>query len=173
MIVLVIVAIAAIGGYLRGLVQEMLSLAAWVLTLFAIHALHTPLTQFIQGFTDEPISSSVLAFALLLLIPSGAMKLIAKAALADSGKGSLNFFDKVLGLGFGMVKGVIIAVLAFSILALGYDAHWGISGRPNWITSARSYAFINAASDQLVEMIEYRRRELSGADDAGATKPPK
>ena len=40
-IVLFIIAVAAIGGFMRGFVQEILSLLAWVLALFAIHYLHT------------------------------------------------------------------------------------------------------------------------------------
>ena len=43
-IVLLIVGIAAAGGFMRGFLQEVLSLAAWVLAAFAIRALHTPLT---------------------------------------------------------------------------------------------------------------------------------
>ncbi len=42
-IVLIIVGVAAVGGFLRGLVQEVLSVAAWILVIFAIHYLHTPL----------------------------------------------------------------------------------------------------------------------------------
>ncbi|MEO0700104.1 MAG: CvpA family protein, partial [Pseudomonadota bacterium] len=40
-IVLIIVGIAAVGGFMRGLVQEVLSLAAWVLAAFSIYYLHT------------------------------------------------------------------------------------------------------------------------------------
>ena len=49
--------------------------------------------------------------------------------------------DRVLGFGFGAVKGVIIVVLAFSVLVLGYDTVWGVGGRPDWITQARSLSF--------------------------------
>ena len=43
-IVLLIVGVAAIGGFLRGFVQEVLSLLSWVLAIFAIRYLHTDLT---------------------------------------------------------------------------------------------------------------------------------
>lgn len=164
LIVLIITAVAAIGGYMRGLVQEVLSLAAWIVTLFAINRLHSPLTDWIMGYTDDEVTSSVAAFAMLLLIPSAAIKLIATAAAGDPGQSRLNLVDKLLGFGFGMVKGVIMAVLAFSVIALGYDATWGVSGRPTWITNARSYPFINASSIQLVDMLRQRHAELANQD---------
>lgn len=161
--VLVIVGIAAVGGFMRGLVQEVLSLAAWIVTLFAINRFHATLTEWIMGYSEDQVTSSVFAFVILLLIPLAAIKLIAKAA-GDPKKGSLSFIDKVLGFGFGMVKGVIMAVLAFSVVALGYDAAWGVSGRPSWITNARSYPFINASSIQLVELLNQRHADIAAKD---------
>ena len=43
-IVLIIVGVAATGGFMRGFVQEVFSLVAWTLAIFAIRFLHTPLT---------------------------------------------------------------------------------------------------------------------------------
>ena len=52
-IVLLIVGIAAAGGFMRGFLQEILSLAAWVLAAFAIRFLHTPLTLSLQDFLGD------------------------------------------------------------------------------------------------------------------------
>ena len=120
-IVLIVVGVAAIGGFMRGFVQEVL---------------------------------------LLLLIPYAAMKLIAGRAGRHARNSVLGPIDRVLGFGFGAVKGVIIVVMAFSLLVLGYDAIWGIGGRPTWILEARTYPFINASSEALVHLIEQRRQLL-------------
>jgi len=72
----------------------------------------------------------------------------------------------VLGFGFGMIKGAIIVVMAFSLLVLGYDTIWGVQGRPTWITQARTYPVVNAGADALVKMIDDRRRELQESDAA-------
>lgn len=160
LIVLIIVGVAAVGGFLRGFVQEVLSLAAWILALFAINALHTPLTAAIQPYLGTPTGASVFAFTLLLLIPYAAMKLIAGRMGQASRVSMLGPIDRVLGFGFGAIKGAIIVVLAFSLLVLGYDTIWGVAGRPAWITTARTYPVVNASSDALVEMIHSRRAEL-------------
>src|SRR5688572_2348085 len=162
--VLLIVGIAAVGGFMRGFVQEVLSLVGWALAIFAIRFLHTDLTAFLYDFIGTPSGAAVLAFALLLLIPYATMKLIARAAGRSSRASVLGPIDRILGFGFGAVKGVIIVVMAFSLLVLGYDTVWGIGGRPTWITTARTYSFVNAAADAMVQLIDERQRRLEGED---------
>jgi membrane protein required for colicin V production len=169
LIVLLIVSVAAVGGFLRGFVQEVLSLAAWVLAIFAIHYLHTDLTALLYRYIGTPSGAAVLALALLLLIPYAGMKLIAIRAGASSRSSVLGPIDRVLGFGFGTIKGVIVAVMAFSLLVLGYDSVWGPAGRPTWITNARTYDFIDASADKLVQLIQERDR-LRQREPAGGTE---
>jgi membrane protein required for colicin V production len=166
LIVLVIVAIAAIGGFLRGLVQEVLSLTAWIFAALAVHFLHPVLSPSISGFLNSERYTPTFAFVLLLLIPYAAMKLIADNVSAASDGAILGPIDRVLGFGFGGVKGALIAVFAFSVVALGYDESWGYKGRPLWITEARTYPAIDASSRQLVPMIAVRRDQLRRASEA-------
>lgn len=163
-IVLLLIGFSAVSGFLRGFVQEVLALAAWVFALFAIHFLHTPLTAAVAPTIGTPSGASVLAFALLLLVPYAAIKLLAGWLGKASRNSVLGPIDRLIGFGFGIIKGAIIAVLAFSILVLGYDTVWGVGGRPEWITQSRSYPFINASSDALVKMIGERRRSAAASE---------
>ena len=169
-VVLLIVGVAAVGGFMRGLVQETLSLAAWGLAIFAIRYLHTDITEFLFGFIGTASGAAVLAFALLLLIPLVGMNLIARWAGRSTRSSALGPLDRVLGFGFGAVKGVIIVVMAFSLLVLGYDTVWGPTGRPTWMINARTYSFVSAASDAMVQLIGERQQRLSGEDEAVAGK---
>lgn len=166
-IVMIVVGACAVTGFLRGFVQEVLALGAWVFALFAIHYLHAPLYQFLKPEVGTTSGASVLAFAVLLLVPYAVVKLFANRMGQSSRASVLGPIDRVLGFGFGTIKGFIIVVLAFSVLVLGYDLAWGAGGRPNWIAQARTYPFINAGSEKLVELIAERRRK-AGQD---ATKP--
>ena len=159
--VLLIVGMGAITGFVRGFVQEILALFAWVFALFAIHNLHTPLTAFFTPTIGTASGAAVLAFALLLLVPYAVVKLLANWAGNKSRSSVLGPIDRVIGFGFGAVKGMIIVVLAFSVVVLGYDTVWGIAGRPSWITQARTYPFINASSEALVKMIGEQRRKTA------------
>lgn len=162
--VLILVGAAAITGFARGFVQEILALAAWFIAIFAIHRLHTPLTDGLTNHVGTGSGAAVLAFALLLLVPYGVVKLLAARMGAASRGSALGPIDRLIGFGFGGVKGTIMAVMAFSVLVLGYDTVWGAGGRPNWITQSRTYPFINSASEALVEMIAERRRAAAEAE---------
>lgn len=169
-IVLGIVAIAAIGGFMRGFVQEIFSLAAWILAAFAIRYLHTPLTAAMAEYIGYGVSTGILAFALLLLIPYAAMKVIANNLGSAARNSPLGPIDRVLGFGFGGLKGVVVVVIAFSLLVLGYDTVWGVGGRPTWITTARSYDLVDGGSRSLVEIIAERRAQVR-AEQPVAERP--
>ncbi len=159
-LVLLIVGVAAAGGFMRGFVQEVFSLAAWLLAAFAIKFLHTPLTLAMQDHLGTDITTSLLAFTLLLLIPYAAMKVIANNVSPASQGAVLGPVDRVLGFGFGALKGLVIVVIAFSLLVLGYDQVWNYKGRPNWITTARSYELVDSSSRALVDVLAERRARL-------------
>lgn len=171
--VLLFVGLSAITGFLRGFVQEVLALAAWIFAIFAIRMLHTPLSDFLTGYVGTESGAAVLAFAILLLVPYATVKLVAGWAGQRSRQSLLGPIDRVLGFGFGAVKGIIIVALAFSVLVLGYDTVWGPEGRPDWITKARTYPFVNASSEAIVKMIAERRRQgLTDQDDRDDPEAP-
>jgi membrane protein required for colicin V production len=172
-LVVIIVGVAAIGGFMRGLVQEVLSLAAWMMAAFSVHFLHPPITATLRSVYNVDPGTPLLTFAVLLLIPYAAMKVIAGTVSGVSEGAVLGPIDRVLGFGFGAIKGALIAVFAFSVLVLGFDQSWGYKGRPNWITTARTYAAADAFSRQLLPVIAFRREQLrleSEARDAAAAR---
>lgn len=172
-IVLLIVAVTAIAGFMRGFVQEVLALVAWILAVLAIYYFHTPLALGLTPFVASETGAAVLAFALLLLVPYAIVKFASKWVGDASRKSVLGPIDRLLGFGFGAIKGIIIVVLGFSILVLGYDTVWGPQGRPDWISLSRSYPFISAASDELVSMVGERHRAARQAEkgESAATAP--
>jgi membrane protein required for colicin V production len=59
-----------------------------------------------------------------------------------------------------------VAVFAFALLVMGFDGSWGYTGRPTWVTTARTYPAADAFSRQLVPMIAAKRDELRRESDA-------
>lgn len=165
-LIVFIVGVAAVGGFMRGLVQEVLSLASWIMAALAIHFLHPPLTDALLNFYSSQPATSLLAFGLLLLIPYAAMKVIIGTASGASEGAILGPIDQVLGFGFGAVKGALITIFAFSLLVMGFDDAWGYKGRPAWVTTARTYPAADAFSRQLVPMIAAKREQLRRETDA-------
>jgi membrane protein required for colicin V production len=73
--------------------------------------------------------------------------------------------DRVLGFGFGMVKGLIIATLIFLLLVMAFDLIYGADEeRPEWMTSSRTYPLLNASGDALSEFV--REQRLAADSDA-------
>lgn len=175
-VVFLIVAVCAIGGFFRGFVEEVLALAAWCLSLFALHYLHEPLTLWLEPHLANETGAGVLAFVLLMLLPWLVTRYLARAIGSASRNSVLGPIDRLLGFGFGAVKGFVLMVLAFSLMVFGYDVVWGINGRPLWITEARTYPFLNAASEELMTMIADRRSEAADAaksgEDSGVKEKP-
>lgn len=172
-IILIIVGVAAVGGFMRGLVQEVLSLASWIMAAVALHFMHPVLTDGLRNVYSAEPATPLLAFVLLLLIPYAAMKVIIGTASGASDGAILGPIDRVLGFGFGAIKGVLIAIFAFSLLAIGFDDSWGYKGRPTWITTAHTYPAADTFSRDLLPMIAVRRDELrreSEAQEAAAAK---
>ena len=161
-IVLVVVGLGAIGGFLRGFVQEVLSLAAWVLAIIAIYLFHTELSGVLERYLDSPNTAAILAFVILLLVPYVVVRAFAGRAGRSSRRSVLGPIDRVLGFGFGAVKGVIIVVMLFSLAVLGYDTIWGQAGRPEWLREARTYPFINASSKAMVDLLRERQAAWLG-----------
>jgi len=79
--------------------------------------------------------------------------------------------DRVLGFGFGAVKGTVIVVLVFAVVTLVYDVAWGRNGRPGWITESRTYPFINACNEQLLKVLAERRKAAVGGTGADEAMP--
>ncbi len=159
--VLVLLAIGGAGilGLLRGFVTEVLSLFAWLMIVFMVKLFHLPLTQALAPIVGKGSGAAVLAFALLVGITYFGGRLVARTIggrVRDSGVGSI---DRVLGLGFGALKGLILVSLVFLLLMLVVDTvSGGPAQRPKWITQSLTYPLLNATSASIAEFVDRRRK---------------
>jgi membrane protein required for colicin V production len=168
-IVLFLLGSGAAFGFLRGFVQEALSMIAWVLIILAVYMFHTPATAALAEAVGSDSGAAVLAFLALVIVIFAVGKWIAKSIGAKSRKSLLGPIDRVLGFGFGMLKGLIIATLIFLLFVMGYDLVYGVdSGRPEWMTSSRTYPLLNASGDAMSEFV--REQRLAADSDAEAAR---
>jgi len=166
-IVLFLLGSGAAFGFLRGFVQEALSMIAWVLIIFAVRMFHTPATAALAEAVGSDSGAAVLAFLALVIVIFAMGKWIAKSIGAKSRKSLLGPIDRVLGFGFGMLKGLIIATLIFLLFVMGYDVVYDAGeGRPEWLTRSRTYPLLNASGDAMSEFV--REQRLAG-DSAAET----
>lgn len=169
-IVLIIVAVAAVLGAVRGFVTEVLSLFAWILVVFALKLAHLPLTQALTGVVGTASGAAVLAFA---LIAGGAWligRMLARSIGARTKQSILGPLDRAMGFGFGVLKGLVLASLGFLLVVLVTDTVWGggEKRRPVWLKHSRTYPLLNATSNYMAEIVARRRRgeAMFGPDNA-------
>ncbi len=156
--VILVVGGAALIGFVRGFAHEVLALLAWVAGIVAIKLFHTPLTERLVDMVGTQRGAAVLAFALLFLPAYIGVKLFARAVGGRARRSVLGPVDRVLGGGFGMVKGLIGAILFFLIANFGTDIVYGSRAeRPEWMTKSRTYPLLNASGRAVVDWIETRR----------------
>ena len=158
-IVLIAVGGAALLGLKRGFVAEVLSVGAWVAAVIALKLFHSPLTQALTGTIGTVSGAAVLAFALLTGGTIFLGRLVANAIGRRTRTSVLGPVDRGLGFGFGAVKGVIGASLAFLLVALVMDTvGGGRTRRPAWMTTSRTYTLLDSTSASIADVLDRRRK---------------
>ena len=156
--VLILMGGAAVLGFLRGFVQEVLSLIAWILVVIGVRILHTPITDRLIGPIGSESGASVLAFASIAIVTYALGRWIARSIGARSRKSMLGPIDRVLGFGFGMIKGLIGATLLYLLVVLVNDTIYGADEpRPEWLTESRTYPLLNASGNAMVDFVQEQR----------------
>lgn len=154
-IVLILVGGGLVLGFMRGFIGEVLSLLAWVAAIVALKFFHTPVTEALAGIGA---GAAVLAFVLVFGIVFIAGKLIARQIGTYTRRSVVGPFDRVLGAGFGALKGLILATLLYLAGTLVYDTIYGRSAeRPQWLAQSRTYPLLNASGRAIVDFVEARR----------------
>jgi membrane protein required for colicin V production len=160
---------SAIVGFVRGFAHEVLALLAWAIAILALKFLHAPLQARLAGPVGTEAGAAAVAFALLFLPTYIGVKLFARAVGGKARRSILGPVDRLLGGGFGMVKGLIGATLFFLLAHLATDMVYGPTApRPDWMTSSRTYPLLNATSKAVVDWVEARRHEPTAV--AGAAR---
>ena len=165
MLVLLLVGGAGLLGFLRGFTTEVLSLIAWVLAVFALKFLHAPVTAALGGVVGTWGGATVLGFALVFGLTYLVGRIIARSIGARIRQSALGGFDRVLGAGFGALKGLIIATILYLIASLFYDTiYGGVAQRPDWMTQSRTYPLLNASGRALVDFVQERQKGEPAAE---------
>lgn len=170
MIVLILVIGGAIFGAMRGFVGEVLSLGTWIVAVFALKFLFNPVANFVAPWVGTGTTGSILAFALVF----GGVLIVGKLAAASLSSSmryaGLSGFDRLLGFGFGALKGLLIATIGYLLINLGHDTLFGGDAeRPAWITQSRSHVLLDASSRAIVDFVEARRKGHPEETEKGNT----
>jgi membrane protein required for colicin V production len=157
-IVLLLVGGGLLLGFMRGFITEVLSLLAWVAAIVALKLFHDPATAALTGMVGTRAGAAVLAFALVFGVTFIAGKLVARRIGGATKKSVVGPIDRILGGGFGALKGLIGATLLYLASNLVYDTIYGRTAeRPEWMQQSRTYPLLHASGRAIVDFVEARR----------------
>ena len=149
-------------GFVRGFVHEVISILAWIVGIAMLKLFHTQLWGGLENtFHTSAAAGAVLAFALLFVPSFLLVKLLARSLGGRTRRHSvLGPFDRTLGGGFGLLKGLLGATLFFLLANLATDMVYGPQAeRPQWMTKSRTYPLLNASGRSIVDWVEARRHK--------------
>jgi membrane protein required for colicin V production len=155
-------------GFVRGFVHEVISLLAWIVGIAMLKLFHAQLWSGLENsFHTSPSAAAVLAFALLFVPSFLLVKLLARSLGGRTRRHKLlGPFDRVLGGGFGLLKGLLGATLFFLLANLATDMVYGPQAdRPQWMTKSRTYPLLNASGRSIVDWVEARRLRVNKVGD--------
>jgi len=147
---LLILAVLLLSGrpaLLRGLVAEVLSVAAWIGALFVavygyvhLQPYARQVVTFNTTAADAAAGLALFVIALILFTVAGRML---SGALSMAGLGAL---DRSLGFLFGLFRGAALVCLAYLLIL------WAVPDRndhPAWLTQARALPLVEDGADLL------------------------
>jgi len=126
--ILAILGISCLISLLRGFVREALSLASWLAASFVAISFHDPFANVLAQWVETPSIRAVLAYAALFigtLLVGTLINYLIGSLLRSAG---LSGFDRILGLAFGVARGLLIVLAIVMLLPMALpvnqDSWW-------------------------------------------------
>ncbi|MBT3070044.1 CvpA family protein [Rhodomicrobium sp. Az07] len=167
---IILVGIMILSGFLamlRGLTREMLSIMSWALAAIVTLLAYSHFKDDVRGMIDTPMLADAtliaLAFITSLIVFSLLTANISERVL-DSRVGAV---DRTLGFVYGLLRGLILVVIAFLIVSQIVDRQ----NLPRWVREARSLPLIESTGDTIKSLLPDNPESLFKRDRPASPAP--
>lgn len=153
-VVVAVILVSAVFAMFRGLVQETFAILAWVAGAFAALRFAPVIQPLLHGAIAPFWLERLLVIAGIFLLVFVPLAIVSRR-LSEKVKASVvAALDRLLGLVFGVVRGVVIVGLAYIV----FDALVPLKNRPAALTEARLFPLIREAGDLLRSLVPPEER---------------
>lgn len=165
-ILVVIMLISALLAMTRGLTREMLSIMSWALAALAALFIYPLYRDTVRQWIEPDILADgvlIVTVFVLVLITVSLITVRLSNRVLDSRIGAV---DSTLGFLFGLVRGLILVVIAYELLI----AITPKETLPSWVTQARSLPVIESTGKAIISLLPDNPNSLlrRGDDAAGS-----
>jgi len=116
--IIVVVGLSVITGLMRGFVKEIIALGIWIIAIWIGFKYSPVLSASLKPYFPDNTLRGILSFVALLLgviVVGGLLNMLLSLILNRSG---LKGTDRLLGMGFGFVRGTFIVALLIGVINL-------------------------------------------------------
>lgn len=167
-IVIAITLISMLFALMRGFLGSFLSLVGWILSIYLTYVTYPGVAPFLASKIKNELILLVCGHSILLigyLIVFGIFNILATNALKGLSRGA---FDRLLGLGFGFVRGMLLVSFCYYIAASSISLMNGTmnndksaskdnknddSAVPSFISQAKTYPYLKMGKEVIEEFI--------------------
>lgn len=157
----ILLLVSAVFAYVRGLVHEVLSIAAWIGAILATVYGFTFAQPFARQLTTVNILADFGAGIVIFVIALVLLSLITRRISKKVKDSALGAVDRSLGFLFGLARGALIVVIGYIGLGMVYPE----DEQPKWITESRSMELIAPGAVALAALIPENLSAITGSDD--------
>ncbi|MBW4933317.1 CvpA family protein [Marinobacter sp. F4206] len=126
-VIITLITVSTLISLKRGFVKEALSLVTWVGAFILARTFHPQMQTLLESTVETPLVRLIAAFAILffgtLIVGAIINNMIGHLVRATG----LSATDRVLGMGFGLLRGVVVVIVAIAFTRytpLAQDTWW-------------------------------------------------
>lgn len=116
-----IVVLSAVISFFRGFIREAISLVVWVLGVLLALKFSASFQVYLPSFISDPLLRYGVAFVILFILIFIVGIVVNVVAQAFVHKVGLSLADRLLGLFFGVVRGMLVSAVFIMFLNVGFE----------------------------------------------------
>ena len=120
-VIIAVIGLSVLTGLFRGFIKELIALCVWILAIWLAYSYSSALDPWLTHYVQDKTARTVIAFIAILLatiIVGGIFNALLSFILRSTG---LSGTDRLLGMAFGLVRGVFIVALIMVVVKMTSD----------------------------------------------------
>ena len=151
-VIIGIIGLSVITGLFRGFIKEVIARCIWILAIWLAYTYTPVIDPWLQSYIQDKTARMVVAFVAILLVTiivGGLFNAMLSFILRRSG---LSGTDRILGMGFGFVRGVFIVALMITVIKMTSLPHQEYTDKSQFY--AKFDPVVNKLSGYMPALIE-------------------